>query len=75
MTDTSSDRFRGGVSSSISFSGSEFRPKSLLLLNVLTRGCADSVLERGRYVFPNSISQRTVTKLYEYLFTCAQCRW
>ena len=76
MTDTSKHRLRSGVGPSISFSRSEFCPKSLLLFNVLARGCADSVLERGRHAFPDSISQGAVMKLYEYLFTCcAWCCW
>ena len=75
MADTLSDRLRSGVGPSISFSSSKFCPKSLLFLNVLTRGCADSVLERGWHAFPNLISQGVVAKLYEYLFTCARCRW
>ena len=75
MTDTLSDRLRSGVGPSVSFSSSEFHPKSLLFLNVLARGCADRVLERGQYVFPNSISKRSVAQLYKYFFTCAWCRW
>ena len=75
MADTLSDRLRSGVGSSISFGGSEFHPKSLLLLNVLTRRCADRVLKGGRHAFPNLISKGVVAKLYEYLFTCAWCCW
>ena len=41
---------------SISFSGPEFCPKSLLLFDILAGGCADSVLEGGRHVFPDLVS-------------------
>ena len=75
MAKTLLDGFRGQVGPSISFSCSEFCPKSFLLFNVLARGCADSILKGGRYTFPNLISQGAVTKFYKYFFTCAWCCW
>ena len=59
---------------SVSFSSSEFCPKSLLLFDVLARGCANSVLEGGRHTFPNLISQGVMflglRRVHFLFFTC-----
>jgi len=64
------------MGSSVSFSSPLLSQNSLLFLNILARWHADSILERGGYTFPNTVSKGTVAKFYEYFFThCARGWW
>jgi len=68
-------RLRSGVGSSVSFSSPLFGQNSLLFLDVLARWRADSIFERGGYTFPNTVSEGTFAKFYEYFFIHPDWGW